>query len=126
MPPALRVGVDHVDVARLARVLSRRPGLAARVFTEAEREVARRRATDQRLAARFAAKEAGMKALGVGLGAVRLRDLEVVTEPGGRPRLELHGAAGARARALGLTDVEVSLTHTEALATAVVVAHAGG
>lgn len=120
-PGSLRVGVDHVDVGRFERVLRRRPGLVRRVFTDAEREDASRRATTQRLAARFAAKEAAMKALGVGIGGVRLRDLEVRLEADGRPTLVLHGSARARASELGLRDLEVSLTHTEALATAVVV-----
>ncbi len=119
--PTLRVGVDHVEVRRLERVLERRPALVDRVFTEAEQLDAARRAPAQRLAARFAAKEATMKALGVGIGAVRLRDVEVRLEPDGRPRLELHGRARDRASALGVATLEVSLTHTDALATAVVV-----
>lgn len=121
-PGSLRVGVDQVDVARLERVLRRRPRLAERVFTDAERAEAARRSPLPRLAARFAAKEAAMKALGVGIGAVRLRDVEVLTERGGAPRLALHGSARDRADELGLGELAVSLTHTDALATAVVVA----
>jgi holo-[acyl-carrier protein] synthase len=116
----LRVGVDLVDVARMERVLARRPGLADRVFTVGERATSAR--STARLAARFAAKEATMKALGVGLGAFALRDVEVVNEPGGRPLLELHGRARDRASELGIDAVEVSLSHTASLATAVVVA----
>jgi holo-[acyl-carrier protein] synthase len=116
----LRVGVDLVDVARMERVLARRPRLAERVFTDAERSTSARSAA--RLAARFAAKEATMKALGVGLGAFALRDVEVLNEPSGRPLLALHRGARDRADALGIDAVEVSLSHTASLATAVVVA----
>lgn len=116
----LRVGVDLVDVARMERVLARRPRLADRVFTDAERSTSAKSAA--RLAARFAAKEATMKALGVGLGAFALRDVEVVSTQGGRPLLALHGGARDRARALGIDAVEVSLSHTATLATAVVIA----
>jgi holo-[acyl-carrier protein] synthase len=116
----LRVGIDLVDVARMERVLARRPRLADRVFTDAERSTSARSAA--RLAARFAAKEATMKALGVGLGAFALREVEVLNEPSGRPRLALHGRARDRASALGIDAIEVSLSHTASLASAVVIA----
>ncbi|HEY8080855.1 MAG TPA: holo-ACP synthase [Acidimicrobiales bacterium] len=123
MSDLVGVGIDVVDVDRLAGAIGRRPGLAARIFTDAERtpapSVAR---TRQRLAARFAAKEAAMKALGVGLGAFRLRDVEIVTAPNGRPTVALHGAAKALASSLGVTAMQVSLTHTASIASAIVVA----
>ncbi len=97
------IGVDAVDVARFRRILARRPGFAARFFTDTEQADARR-APDpaESLAARFAAKEAVMKALGTGLGGFALTEVEVRrgTGPGataGAPSLVLHGAAAALA-----------------------------
>ena len=91
--PRVRVGIDLVEVGRLERALARRPSLAGRVFTDVERAASARGVATQRLAARFAAKEAAMKALGVGLGAFALRDVEVLTAPDGSPSLALHGRA---------------------------------
>ena len=126
MTSVVGVGIDLVDVGRLSSAMARRPGLAARIFTPAERDSpAAGSRVAERLAARFAAKEATMKALGVGLGAFSLRDVEVVTDASGRPSLRLHGAAGERARGLGVGALAVSLSHTATLATAVVVAEAG-
>jgi len=117
------VGIDAVDVERFRRLLSRRPQLAGRVFTEAERSsVSMRFDPVPGLAARFAAKEAAMKALGTGLGGVRFAEVEVVRDPSGAPHLELSGLAAARADALGVQSWHVSLTHTDSVAAAVVVA----
>jgi holo-[acyl-carrier protein] synthase len=127
-PGVVGVGIDAVDVARLRRVLARRPGLAARVFTEAERADAGRAGDPSaRLAARFAAKEAAMKALGTGIGGFALRDVEVVrgTGPGARrgaPSLRLRAGAAEVARTRRVEGWHVSLTHTEGLAMAMVVA----
>ncbi len=117
------LGVDSVDVARFRSVLARTPRLAIRVFTAAERDYAAlQRDPTQRLAARFAAKEATMKALGVGLGQVRLVDIEVSRQPSGAPGLVLHGGAAALADTLGVTRWWLSMTHTDLVASAVVVA----
>lgn len=117
------IGVDEVDVERLRRSLERTPTLADRLFTDAERAYAsqaRPAMAAQRYAARFAAKEAVLKALGVGLGACGFHDIEVVRDDrSGRPSLALHGAAASLAAGLRL---HLSLTHTEARATAFVVA----
>ena len=76
--PVVGIGVDAVDVARFRRILARRPGFAARFFTETEQADARRSPDPtESLAARFAAKEAVMKALGTGLGGFALTDVEV-------------------------------------------------
>jgi holo-[acyl-carrier protein] synthase len=117
------LGIDNVDVARFRTVLQRTPGFAARVFTDAEVDYARR-AHDptQRLAARFAAKEAVLKALGVGLGAARLRDIEVTRANSGAPALRLHGSAAAMAAERGVQRWWISLTHTDLVAAAFVVA----
>ncbi|MGH9189346.1 MAG: holo-ACP synthase [Acidimicrobiales bacterium] len=117
------IGIDAVDVARFRRVLARRPALALRLFTDGERAYAARFADPApRLAARFAAKEAAMKALGVGLGAFGFHDVEVVSAPTGAPSLVVRGGAAAHAGAQGVTGWRVSLTHTDALAESVVVA----
>jgi holo-[acyl-carrier protein] synthase len=115
------VGIDLLEIDRLERALERRPRLAERLFTEAERDYAAARARPgQHLAARFCAKEAVAKALG--LEAVGWREVEVVSD-GGRPSVRLSGAAADRARALGVR-VEVSLTHTGRDAGAVAMAAA--
>lgn len=117
------LGIDNVDVERFRAVLRRTPGFAARVFTDDELSYAHvQRDPTQRLAARFAAKEAVLKALGVGLGAARLRDIEVIKAPSGAPALRLHDGAAALATQHGVGRWWVSLSHTELVAWAVAVA----
>ena len=112
------VGIDLLDVERLERALERRPRLAERVFTDGERAYAAARARPgMHLAARFCAKEAVAKALG--LTAWSWRDVEVVAT-GAAPKVRLRGSAGVRAAELGVTAV-VSLTHTDTTAGAVAV-----
>jgi holo-[acyl-carrier protein] synthase len=117
------VGTDLVEVGRFRHALERTPGLRTRCFTEAEQRYADRR-TDptERLAARFAAKEAVMKALGVGLGACPFTDIEVERAESGRPSVRLHGAAARLALDRGVTTWHLSLTHTDTAAHAVAVA----
>ena len=110
------VGVDLLDIERLERALKRRPRLAERLFTDAEREYAAgKHRPGRHLAARFCAKEAVAKALD--LRGWSFRDVEVVAT-GGAPELRLSGAAAARAAELGAQPV-VSLTHTDTTAGAV-------
>jgi holo-[acyl-carrier protein] synthase len=118
------IGVDACSIDRMRGVLERHPRFAERVFTEDEREYAFAFVNPAaRLAARFAAKEATLKALGAGLGEIVLRDIEVVRRDGGdAPSLVLHGTAASWARARGAESVLVSLTHEEALAVAFAVA----
>ena len=117
------IGIDAVEVDRFRRMLARRPGLARRLFTEGERAYgARQRDPAARLAARFAAKEAVMKALGVGLGAFSFQDVEVVRAPSGAPSLRLSRKAAALASERGIGDWRLSLTHTHATAEAVALA----
>ena len=117
------IGTDLVDVDRFRTVLRRRPSVADRLFTSRERTYAQR-ATDPaaRLAARFAAKEATLKALGYGLGGMRMADIEIVRAEDGRPELVLHGDARATAAGHGVNRWLVSLSHTDHLAQATVVA----
>jgi holo-[acyl-carrier protein] synthase len=110
------VGIDLLEVDRLETALARRPRLAERLFTGQEREYAASRMRPaQTLAARFCAKEAVAKALG--LHEWSWHDVEVVGG-GGPPQVRLSGAAAARLGELGAT-VELSLTHTRGMAGAV-------
>ncbi len=112
------VGIDLLEIERLEQALDRRPNLALRLFTEGERAYAAGRARPgQHLAARFCAKEAVAKALG--LRGWAFRDVEVVAT-GAAPELLLHGAVADRARELGVA-CSVSLTHTRSTAGAVAV-----
>jgi holo-[acyl-carrier protein] synthase len=126
------VGVDAVSVERFRRLLERRPRFAARCFTEIEQSDASGSADRaQSLAARFAAKEAVMKALGTGIGAFALTDVEV-RRTGGKdatrnaPFLVLRGSAAELAGTHGAGRFHLSLTHTDDLAIAFVVAEHGG
>ncbi len=117
------VGIDAVEIDRFRRVLARTPGVARRLFTDAERAYGERaRDPAPRLAARFAAKEATMKALGVGLGAFKFHDVEVVRAPSGKPGLRLTGGAAELASANAITDLHLSISHTDVTAEAVVIA----
>jgi holo-[acyl-carrier protein] synthase len=110
------LGIDAVDIPRFAGVLQRRPALAGKLFTDGEQAYAARLANPApALAARFAAKEAAMKALGVGLGAVAWSDIEVVRGDGGAPALIVTGRAEVLARGQGVGAWLVSLTHTATL-----------
>jgi holo-[acyl-carrier protein] synthase len=111
------IGIDLLEIERLERALERRPRLAQRLFTEAELEYAGARARPgQHLAARFCAKEAVAKALG--LDGWAFRDVEVVAG-GGPPSVRLRGAPAGRAAG---REVALSLTHTRTTAGAVAIA----
>ena len=117
----LGIGVDVVDVPRFADLLALRgSALGDRVFTAAE--LATCGGSPQRLAARFAAKEAAAKALGLGIGPVAWRDVEVGAGDRGAPVLRLHGEALRAAKTRGLDRWAVSLSHDAARAVALVVA----
>ncbi|QGG93897.1 holo-ACP synthase [Actinomarinicola tropica] len=118
------IGVDLVDIDRFRTVLARTPTMADRLFTADERAYAARQADPTpRLAVRFAAKEAVLKCLGLGLGGMPLAQIEVVRDDDtGRPDLRLHGRAAAVAEEHGVREWRLSLTHTDALAQATAVA----
>ncbi len=118
------VGTDLVDLDRFRPAAERTPGILTRCFTVDERAYAERRVDPtERYAARFAAKEAVMKALGVGLGACPLAEIEVVRDDdSGAPDLVLHGKAAALAEERGVTAWHLSLTHTDATAHAIAIA----
>lgn len=117
------IGIDAVNVQRFGAVIERTPRLIDRLFTDKERELAARRAdSSAMLAARFAVREATMKALGVGLGAFDFHDVSVQSNPDGGPSLLVDGRAAELARSRGVTQWHISLTHTDHLAVAVVAA----
>ena len=112
------IGIDLIEIERLERAIERRPGLAERVFSEAELSYARtHRRPGRPLAARFAAKEAALKALGI--GGLRLHEVEVEGGGDSAPRLRLHGTVAEVAAREGLS-LSVSLTHSQEHAAAVV------
>lgn len=117
----IHAGVDRVELEEFSRILTTGGDeFLGTVYTDGERDHCGGRL--DRLAARFAAKEAAAKALGTGLRGVGPRKIEVVSETNGRPRLRLHGRAHDRAQVLGITSLSVSLTHTRTAAVAFVVA----
>jgi holo-[acyl-carrier protein] synthase len=121
------LGTDLVDVDRFRRVLQRTPTIVDRLFTDSERAYSTsRRDPSEPFAARFAAKEAVLKALGLGLGSVSFREIEVVRAESGAPSVLLHGGAARAATARGVGRWMVTLSHTTGLAQAVVLALSRG
>lgn len=117
------IGVDVVDVPRMREVLERTPSFRERTFTEGERaDAEKRRDPSERFAARFAAKEAVMKAMGLGLGAFGFYDVETVLAESGRPSLKITGRAAELADEAGITAWHLSLSHTDNTAIAMVIA----
>ena len=114
------VGVDIIEIDRISATLARfGDRFLQRIYTDAEAAYCRGRAPQ--LAARFAAKEAAMKALGTGTRGVGWRDVEVTRKRSGEPGIALHGRAAARAEALGIDRLAVSLSHSRQYAVASVV-----
>ena len=108
----LGLGVDLAEIGRVQKLLDKYPSFPGRVFTDHEQEYAGRYANRaRRLAARFAGKEAVMKSMGTGWRRIRWRDIEITG--GGAPRVRLFGTARARADMLGVTEVLVTITHTD-------------
>lgn len=114
------IGIDLVDIARFARAIDRTPRLVPRLFTPAEQEL-----KPHSLAARYAAKEALIKALG-GSDGVHWVDIEVRPEQSGRPRFALSGDTAQTVAARGITGLHLSLTHDAGIAAAYVIAEADG
>ena len=117
----LGLGVDLADIDRVGRVLGKYPRFAERCFTDHEREYAFRFAKpERRLAARFAGKEAVMKSMGTGWRRIRWHDIEITG--GGKPTVRMTGNAALRAEQLGVTEVLVTITHTDTSALVMAVA----
>ncbi len=117
----LGLGVDLADIDRVERVLDKYPRFAERCFTEHEREYAFRFAKpSRRLAARFAGKEAVMKSLGTGWRRISWQEIEITG--GGKPTVRMFGRAAQRASLLGVSEVMVTITHTDTSALVMAVA----
>lgn len=117
------IGVDLCEVERMRAALSRTPTMRERVFTEAERAYCDgRRDPTERYAARFAAKEAVLKAMGVGLGACGWHDIEVQRADSGAPSLVLRGRARELAEERGIRSWRLTMSHTNLVAEAIAVA----
>ena len=116
-------GVDLCEVPRIEAAIARYGRrFVERIYTPLEIAYAESKANRfERFAARFAAKEAGMKALGTGWHGVAWRDFEVVNLPSGRPTLQFHGKAAEYARKLGVGTASLSMTHTSVQAMAMVI-----
>lgn len=117
------IGVDAVDIERFRAVLARRPGLVNRLYTEDELHYAYK-ASDptQRLAARFAAKEAAAKAMGTGIWQLHFANVEVTRQRGHPPSISLHECARHIADERGIVGWHLSITHTDIVAMAFTVA----
>jgi holo-[acyl-carrier protein] synthase len=116
----LTSGIDVIEIERIAHAVDRwGDRFLHRIYTE--REIAYCRGRAQRLAGRFASKEAASKALGVGVRHIRWRDIEVLPDRRGKPHVYLHGRAAEIASHLGLDGFEVSITHSRTDAVAVVI-----
>lgn len=121
------IGVDSIEICRVADAIKRQPRLLQRLFTPAELDqVPAGGKGPSRLAAVFAAKEAALKALGTGLRGHSWHQLEVLHQPDGRPKLYLRGRARATARDLGVTRTHLSLSHDRHRAIAFCILEGGG
>jgi len=121
---ALRVGLDIIEIDRIAAALHRRPGFRERCFTEAERAYCESRPNPpQHYAARFAGKEAVGKALGSGV-RFTWKEIEIAGRP--KPGVRLSGRTRAWAERVGAGRIDVSMTHSKVLAAAVAVVEARG
>jgi holo-[acyl-carrier protein] synthase len=120
------LGVDLCEVDRMRGALERTPTLRDRLFTDAELEYCQaQRDPSERFAARFAAKEAVLKAMGLGVGACKWREIEVARADSGQPSVVLHGGARRLADERGIGSWLLTMTHTHRVAEAIAVALAG-
>lgn len=117
----LRTGIDLIEISRIEEVIARHgKHYLERIYTPAELEQCGKRA--ESLAGRFAAKEAVAKALGCGIGDVTWKDIEILGDEQNAPVLTLHGAAGQKAKELGLVNWSVSISHSQSHSVALAVA----
>jgi holo-[acyl-carrier protein] synthase len=116
------IGIDLIDIDRIIAVLGRHPDrFRRRVLTDAEQRYCGTRV--ERIAGRWAAKEAISKVLGLGVRGVGWREIEVLPNYAGQPQVRLHGRAARRAASIELEEVTVSISHERRMAVAVAVAH---
>ena len=119
-----RVGVDIIEITRIDEAMQRfGQRFLQRIYTGPELELCKAKAN--RLAVRFAGKEAVMKALGTGIKGVSWREIEVLSKPSGEPYVRLYGKAMTIASTMGLGELAISLSHSKEYAVATVVATIG-
>ena len=117
---SISVGIDLIEINRITKTLERfGDRFLQRIYTESEILYCRRRAPQ--LAARFAAKEAVMKALGTGARGVAWKEIEVTRKSSGQPQVKLHGKAAKIAEKLNIRNIAISLSHSREYATASVI-----
>ncbi len=111
------IGIDIIEIARLEKAIARRgEGFLRRVYTDAELKLYRKKLPS--LAARFAAKEAVIKALGNPTKNISLREIEILSDPSGKPLVNLYGKAQSQAKSLRLNSLAISLSHSREYAIA--------
>jgi len=105
-------GVDIIEIARIRRIVERwGKRFLHRIYTESELKICREK--PERLASRFAGKEAVMKALGTGVRGISWREIEIIAEPSGKPVVNLYGKAQVKADSLGLENLDISLSDSK-------------
>ena len=105
-------GVDIIEIARIRRIVERwGKRFLHRIYTEPELSICKKR--PERLASRFAGKEAVMKALGTGIRGISWREIEIAAEPSGKPVVNLYGKAQVKADSLGLDRLDISLSDSK-------------
>ena len=115
------VGVDIVEIDRIKKVMDARGDkLLERLFTQRELEVMSRKY--ETVAGRFAAKEAIVKSLGVGIGIISWKDIEIIKDKLGKPKVYLTGAASRRRKTMGIIKMHISISHSKSQAVAYAVA----
>ncbi len=114
------IGVDMVSIERIGRVYKKHPQrFLRRILTAAEENSFRERGSSMAaLAARFAAKEAVLKAIGCGIGPAAMNEVEILTTPGRQPQVRLYGTASVLAAQKGINKIAISMTHEPPLACA--------
>ena len=118
------VGVDIIEITRIRQAIDRwGERFLNRIFTSTELKICRQ--SPERLAGRFAGKEAVMKALGTGVKGVDWREIEIISERSGKPLVQLHGQAQDKANSLGLSELAISLSDSREYAVAFVVGEIG-
>lgn len=118
----LGIGIDMIEIERIEKACDNR-AFFLRIYTPAEREKYEKRAAS--LAARFAAKEAVVKALGTGFRGIAPAEIETLSDELGKPVVTLYGEAKRKAEEMGCRQIHVSITHTKTTATAMVVLEGG-
>lgn len=114
------IGVDIVEIDRIEAAITRwRERFLNRVFTESELRLYGKKTSS--LAVRFAGKEAAIKALSPRTAPIGWKEIEILSEPGGKPSVRLHGRAQAQAQSLGLARLDITLSHSKKYAVAFVI-----